>query len=325
METWQLKQLQSLSLAAKVDRARRRITEAYHRYDGNIYVSYSGGKDSEVLLDLVWKDFPDVPAVFVDTGLEFPEIKEQVRSHGDRVTWLRPEMSFKQVLEKHGYPVISKKMAQYIREVQQAYRKGRRDTATCRLRLTGVTTAGKLSPLGRISDKWQFLCEAPFKVSERCCTVMKKKPLAAYVKQTGRVPLMGVMASDGRQREKTFLFIRDGHCNAFAGDRPTSWPLAIWTEADIWEYIKTNGLRYSTIYDKGYTRTGCMFCAFGVQMEKGENRFQTMQRTHPQLWRYCMETLGMRDVLSFCGFKCECEQDMFSADEGAIEERRIDR
>jgi len=66
-----------------------------------VYVSFSGGKDSTVLLHLVRSLYPEVPAVFCDTGLEFPEIKEFVRNTPD-VTTIRPTMSFRKVLEIMG-------------------------------------------------------------------------------------------------------------------------------------------------------------------------------------------------------------------------------
>ena len=83
------------------------ITEWYKHWEEKVYVAFSGGKDSTVLLHLVRSIYPEVPAVFSDTGLEYPEIKAFVRSV-ENVVWLRPKMSFKEVIEKYGYPVVSK-------------------------------------------------------------------------------------------------------------------------------------------------------------------------------------------------------------------------
>ena len=69
MELWELKQKQSLPLEAKIAMTLRRIREWYEYWDGNVYVSFSGGKDSTVLLHLVRQHYPGVPAVFSDTGL----------------------------------------------------------------------------------------------------------------------------------------------------------------------------------------------------------------------------------------------------------------
>jgi 3'-phosphoadenosine 5'-phosphosulfate sulfotransferase (PAPS reductase)/FAD synthetase len=73
--------------------------------------------------------------------------------------------------------------------------------------------------------------------------------------------------------------------------------MAFWTDIDVWDYIEQFDVPYCPIYDGGVRHTGCMFCAFGVVNEGSPNRFQLMQRSHPQIWRYCMDTLGMREVL----------------------------
>ena len=91
-----LKELQALPLERKVGFTAARIAEFYKAMDGKVVVSFSGGKDSTVLLYLVRKLFPDVKAVFADTGLEFPEIRDFVKTW-DNVDWVKPEMPFNQV------------------------------------------------------------------------------------------------------------------------------------------------------------------------------------------------------------------------------------
>ena len=72
-----------------------------------------------MLLDLARRAFPDMPAVFVDTGLEYPEIRAFVKSVPN-VTWLRPEMPFSKVLTTYGYPIISKDVAKRIYYARQS-------------------------------------------------------------------------------------------------------------------------------------------------------------------------------------------------------------
>ena len=72
-----LRALQAKTLEEKIQISTARIIEWYEHWNGQVYVSFSGGKDSTVLLDLVRRVYPDVPAVFSDTGLEFPEITAQ--------------------------------------------------------------------------------------------------------------------------------------------------------------------------------------------------------------------------------------------------------
>lgn len=106
-----LYQMQSLPLSAKIRMTRLRIMGWVEEYgEDGVYVSFSGGKDSTVLLDIVREMYPDIPAVFVDTGLEYPEIREFVKGF-DNGEWLKPKLTFRQVIEKYGYPFISKEVS----------------------------------------------------------------------------------------------------------------------------------------------------------------------------------------------------------------------
>ena len=98
-----LKQRQSLPLHLKIELSKNRIKQFYEHFDGQVYVSFSGGKDSTVLLHLVRSLYPEVPAVFVDTGLEYPEVRQFVKQTENTIT-IRPKITFKQVLEKYGEP-----------------------------------------------------------------------------------------------------------------------------------------------------------------------------------------------------------------------------
>ena len=93
--------MQAWPLKRKIRVTQAKIIEWYHHYGGKVAVSFSGGKDSTVLLDLARRAFPDIPAVFVDTGLEYPEIREFVKTVPN-VTWLRPEMPFSKVIPQRG-------------------------------------------------------------------------------------------------------------------------------------------------------------------------------------------------------------------------------
>lgn len=107
-----LHQLQSLPLQAKITMAEQRIREWYEHFDGNVCISFSGGKDSTVLTDLVHGMYPDVPLVFANTGLEYPEIQKFARDMG--AEFVRPKMSFSEVISTYGYPIISKEVAEAI-------------------------------------------------------------------------------------------------------------------------------------------------------------------------------------------------------------------
>ena len=114
-----LRQLQALPLSLKVRLTQQRIRQWVNEFgvDG-VAVSFSGGKDSTVLLTIAREMYSKIPAVFVDTGLEYPEIREFVKAW-DNVEWLKPKMNFKQVVEKYGYPFISKEVSERVYYAQK--------------------------------------------------------------------------------------------------------------------------------------------------------------------------------------------------------------
>lgn len=285
---WELKQRFGFPLSIKIQMTRDRVIEWYEHYDGQVYVSFSGGKDSTVLLDIVRKLYPDVPAIFVDTGLEYPEIRNFVKTI-DNVIWLKPKMNFRKVIEKYGYPIVSKDQSCAISRYRNT-----KDPIHRYRRLNGWPNGKR----GMISKKWQYLINAPFKISDQCCDIMKKGPLDKYAKKTKRHPMTGMMASESVPRRMQYT--KQG-CNAFDNKKPISWPIAFWQERNIWDYIKENNVAYSEIYDMGYNRTGCMFCMFGVHLDSNPNRFELMSKTHPAQYKYCIDKLGCGVVLDYIG------------------------
>lgn len=277
-------------LDRKIKETQERI-ELWAEYWGpKISISFSGGLDSTVLIDLV-RTHPridgggGIPVFFSDTGTEYPDIRRFVRTIPG-VIWVRPKMKFHQVIKKYGYPVVSKRISQYVGQVKRA-----KSANTVRLRLTGFKKDGTYSQMSKIPQKWHFLIGAPFLISDMCCEKLKKAPL----KNMG-MPLVGIRAAEAKNREKTYML---HGCNAFHLKSPRSWPMAFWTDADVKEYIAAKGLDYCPIYDMGYSRTGCFPCALGVDQEPWPNRFQLMEKTHPKIWNLCMDRYGLQAVFEW--------------------------
>jgi 3'-phosphoadenosine 5'-phosphosulfate sulfotransferase (PAPS reductase)/FAD synthetase len=301
-----LRQRQSLPLEAKVRLSMERIREWLDRWDGDAYVSFSGGKDSTVLLDLARRVDPSIPAVFADTGVEFPEVRSFVKTIPN-VNWLRPKMPFASVVREHGFPVVSKNVARRLRDLQNPTE---RNAATRQLYLTGIRRDGQQSKISMLPICYRPLIQAPFKISEQCCDVLKKEPFHRYESETGRLPIIGTMAHESRDRERVYLM---QGCNAFDAKRPKSAPLSIWTDQDVLRFIVDRHIPIASVYGDivegsdgllkttGERRTGCMFCLFGILREKGENRIQRMQRTHPRMHAYALGKLGLREVMEFMG------------------------
>lgn len=300
MNNTEFEMINNLPLEIKVLKSMQRIREWLSYYgENNVYISFSGGKDSTVLLDLVRKVNKNVIAVFVDTGLEYPEVKEFVNTI-DNVKIIRPAMSFKQVIETYGYPMVSKEQANYLDDI-------RNSTPYMKFRRLNGDDKGRF----KLSNKYKYLIDAPFKISHRCCNEMKKKPIKKFEKETGMVPFIGMLAEESSLRKQSYL--RNG-CNAFNSKRPLSMPLGFWKENDILEYIYINNLPIAKCYGEVVKtgtqfkttkceRTGCVFCGFGVHLEKGINRYQKLELTHPQLHDYCMNKLGFKEVCEYMDIK----------------------
>lgn len=298
-----LLQMQSLPLDAKIRMTARRISVFCDSEDA--YLSISGGKDSRVLDDLERRFVKSgIPRVFINTGLEYRSVRECGTKYADVV--LRPEKNFREVLTEYGYPVISKEVAQTIAEARNGLKNGKNQKRIEMLNGTLKKKDGTKSIFN--IPHYKFLLDAPFRISHKCCDVMKKKPAKKYEKETGRSPILATMAEESRLRLQKWLL---HGCNAFDMKRPQSTPMAFWTENDVLEYIFKYKIDYAECYGDivpqvdesqiegqmnlydithnyegcrfcttGCKRTGCIFCLFGIrqtpnkilQLEKQDKR-----------------------------------------------------
>jgi 3'-phosphoadenosine 5'-phosphosulfate sulfotransferase (PAPS reductase)/FAD synthetase len=282
----------------------------YHKLDGKVYLSFSGGKDSTVMKELAKRwckaaGKPEIQAVFNNTTNEHKEILEFVRSH-ENVIELRPKMTFAQVLSKYGYPLISKDQSMAISRYKMT-----KDENQKKYRLSGKKTNGTIGRVGVISKKWQFVIDAPFDVTNRCCDILKKDPVKRYEKETGLRPIIGVMAEESNTRRVQYL--KNGGCNVWTEGKEKCMPLSIFTEDDIWALIDKFNIEICSIYKdqvidgelvKGEQRTGCAYCAFGCHLEDdNNNRFTRLYKRDKKRYLSFMDKLGYREALTYIGIK----------------------
>lgn len=307
----ELKELQALPLEIKIAKTKQRIREWVREYEETgVYISFSGGKDSTVLMDIVRKMYPEIPAVFVDTGLEYPSIRRFVKTF-ENVVWLRPKMNFKEVIIKYGYPVIGKEVAENVWVVRHSKTETYVRNTMERFNGTLKRKDGQLSIYN--CQKYKFLLDAPFELSSICCKKMKKDSVNEYEKRSGRVPIMATMAEESRLRKSKWL---QYGCNSFSKKRANSAPMSFWTEQDVLTYIHTYGLQIADAYGDvivknksgiqsqeniadllrdyrgcefcttGCKRTGCIFCLFGITQDL--DRVVKLKQQEPKLADYML-------------------------------------
>lgn len=334
-----LKTMQGWSLERKIRVSQLKIAEWYEHYEGNVAVSFSGGVDSTVLLDLARRAYPDIKAVFVNTTFEFPEIIKFVK-HFDNVNIVSPKTNYAKVIDKYGYPIISKEIANYLYRMmtydgcKEAYHNGihLRQTEWIRENFssipfsflkcmfgfnhknTDIFIKTGIMPKSKycIPQKWQYLIDAPFSINDRCCYHLKKAPIKKYTKMTGAKMYVGTLAQESVLRKQVWL---NQGCNAFDATEPKSSPLSFWTTQDILNYLRLTRIPYCELYGNmvesnnglfrfsGYQRTGCMGCLYGCHLEKEPNRLQMLKISHPKVYDYLFDKLNYKTVCDYIEIK----------------------
>ncbi len=311
------RQRASLDLESKVFMTMKRIKDWYDYWDGEVYLSYSGGKDSEVLRQIIRSmpaPYNKIVCVYCNTGLEYPEVRDRVRGlakGGDLIIQIRPDRTFKDIWENDGIPLISKRVARMIR-IARGELGGEQSR---NLVLNGINKKGeRTNSRWVLPEKWRPVVKTEIKISDTCCDFLKKKPFIKFEKESGLHVMTAMMASEGGTRDMI------EKCNMFDGSRPKSSPMLFWLESDVWDYIeKYNVVLPDVYYEKKYLfnghhvtikgekRTGCMFCAFGQHMEKGLTKFQKMQLTHPRQYDKIINKMNLSEALDIVGVKYKFE------------------
>jgi len=272
------------TLEDKIKLAEEEIKKHYQLNNGNIFVSFSGGKDSTVLRHIALKLYPDLKVVFSDTTNELTEIYKYIKTF-DNIIKVRPAMTFTDVIKTHGFPLVSKEVSQKVYELKHSQGKATKDTRMY----------GKLKPNGKrngkLSNKWQFLAEQTFDCTHKCCKILKKDPLDKWADENNMKALVGIMAGESALRDqlskkqqelyrgKIYPFLKTG-----------------WTEKDIWDYANKFNIRFAECYyDQNINgviipardRTGCEYCGFGITLED-KNRFERSELINPKRYKKMM-------------------------------------
>lgn len=278
-----LKNMQSMSLEDKIQVTKTRIIEWYVKNEGKVYISFSGGKDSTVLLHISQQEFPNITKVYIDTGLEYPEVKQFALSQPN-VIKIKPD---------------GKVAQKFVPNNPHDLKYG----------------------MGYSMVKWADLKESDIPISHKCCDIMKKNPAKKFEKEMGLKPITAMMACESNLRKNSWL--KNGcnaFDSKRPLSNPMSFWTEQDVLEYIIKYNVPYASVYGDIVrdDKGNLkttkcdRTGCVYCCYGIHNEKEPNRIQRLQQTHPKLWEYCMRDwdnggLGLKRILDYLGVKTHLE------------------
>lgn len=303
----QMAALQSLPYEIKVKKAKQRIKEFIFECDRLGYETHVsvGGLDSITLLCLIRSMGIDIPAISVSVL----EDKSIIRVHKELgVIMLKPLKAKHEILQEEGFPVISKKIATKIMALQEPTEKN----ATIRHAIiTGECgEQGHFATNSRMKlpQKWLELFGGyenenegtnyktpPFKVSSKCCEIMKERPCDLWAKEHNSKPFLGLMASEGGRRQEA---LEEHGCNYFGKTTIRSAPFAPFMRNDLLRLAVDLNVPVPEIYGTiekdvngnyfttGAQRTGCEMCGFGIHMEKRPHRFDKLYDRNPKAWDY---------------------------------------
>ena len=320
----------------KVRRAEIRANEFIRELDARgleAHVSV-GGLDSITLLMFLRKIRINVPAISV-SGLEDRSIQKIHKELG--VITLPVGKPKTEILNEMGFPVISKRIAGKIDTLQHPTENNKTVRHAI---ITGECGAqGHFAKNSRMKlpKKWLELFAgyenenegvnykiAPFLVSNKCCLYMKEKPCDDWAKAHNSKPFLGLMASEGGQREQALI---ENGCNYFGKGTIRSAPFAPFMRQDLLQlaldlnvpvpeiYGEIKRKADGTLYTTGAQRTGCSMCGFGIHLEARPHRFDQLRERNEKEWEFWMykcctdketgEKFGWGRVLDYIGVEWE--------------------
>lgn len=328
-----------MPLRDKINYSKQKIEEFLSWCKLNKYkevlVSFSGGKDSTVLFDLVFQVHKNmnskiylIPAYAIE--ITFPStikfIKDVVKKYQQESPYVkdpyfaRPKMQWVEILQTKGYPIYSKQVSTMLNRVKRSKTKNL---------LTRVAFGIEDSARYKLSKNRLFLLDSEmtnfidqdnktinYFFSEKCCDFVK-----GGLKHDKRPSFVGTMANESLFRKQSW--IKFG-CNVFSKHHPMSRPMSLWDANDVWEYIKINNIDVNDAYgyDKNlhntdklrFSRLGCTSCPLGSSIEeylankhsendelceeyKYQNRFEKLLQYSQNLYESQIWRTGMYRIL----------------------------
>ena len=214
-----------------------------------LYVAFSGGKDSVVLLDLVRKAGVKHDVHYNLTTVDPPELVHFIRKEYPDVQVHRPAMSMWQLIVKKKYP--------------------------------------------------------PTRMVRYCCEVLKERGGNELL----RTVATGVRWSESPGRRKRWRGMVQ-NCRNTIG-KVYLMPIIDWTDDDVWYYIRSNNIKYCSLYDEGFKRLGCVMCPMtgGKYMQVEMKRWPKIAAAYK---RAILKSWEVNNIGDFEGGKWTSGEDLWN-------------
>ena len=184
--------------------------------------------------------------------------------------FIKTKNSIKKIIEEHGFPLISKQISFLI----NSYKKGNEEQRKKILNNQGFDG---------IPKKYWYLLDEKFDCSNICCKLLRKDVADEFSKTNNSGNYVGVTVYESKQR---FMAYSSGGC--IHKKHNTSWPIALFSEKEIWECVKKFNIKISPQYELGYDRTGCLMCGYGKNNSNGYKDLYLFKKTSPKLYEISM-------------------------------------
>jgi 3'-phosphoadenosine 5'-phosphosulfate sulfotransferase (PAPS reductase)/FAD synthetase len=218
----------------------------------NPTISWSGGKDSTVILHLILRHAPKIPVIFIDLDCLFPESKKYVLELTklwkiNLIITKSNTHNFQSITHKYGFPIFSKNIAS---NVERAVRTG--------------------NIRSQLSSLEKFLTKHKAKISSKCSQFLLENPCKLKEKELKcDLKFIGLRALESRARVRLWADYGDMYAvkDYYGKNKPITkcTPISLWSDKNIWEYFDLHKIPICDIYKKGYERNGCWTCAMAIR------------------------------------------------------------
>lgn len=272
----------------------------------------SGGSDSDVMLDVIWRCDKEskVTYVWFDTGLEYQATKDHLayleKHYGIRIQRERAVLPIPLSVKKCGTPFINKRVSDYLERLQrhgfmwedESYEQLARSYPNCQTALKWWCNTAKSKQFCIAHHKGlkEFLIrEKPsVQFSCKCCEYAKKK-VGDRVMNEGNFDLdiIGVRKAEGGPRATAYKSCFDRRSENWQEDRigwDTYRPLFWLTNDDKRQYVETYQITHNACYTRYHLkRTGCAGCPLGQDIQA---ELEAIREFEPKFYAACIHTFG---------------------------------